>query len=151
MQTKNILAAMLLMACTSLMADESKYLTITTSGTERDIPLPIVQKITFEEGNVVVKTAEGKHSYPIALLDKMTFTTKDDATAINALPEQAENMTCKDGTLSVKGNGLLRVYNTAGALISIANVKEGANISLTDLPTGVYIVRMGDKVIKVRK
>lgn len=151
MKTKNILAAMLLMASSTVMADNSKFLTITYSGTEQNISLPIVQRITFEEGYVVVTTTEGKHSYPISVLDKMTFTEKDEATAIQALPEQAENLTCKDGTLAIKGNGMLRIYNTAGALVSIANVKEGANISLDNLPAGVYVVRMGDKAIKIRK
>ena len=79
----------------------------------------------------------------------MTFTETGDA--INALPEEAENLTYKDGTLAIKGDGMLRVYNTSGALVSIANVKEGANVSLDGLPSGVYIVRMGNKVIKVRK
>ena len=46
---------------------------------------------------------------------------------------------------------MLRVYNTSGALVSIANIKEGANISFEGLPTGVYVVRMGNKTIKVRK
>lgn len=147
MKTKSILAALLLMVSTNMMAD--KYLTITYSGTEQNIALPIVQKITFEEGYVVVTTTEGTHSYPISILDKMTFT--ESATAIKALPEQEENLTYKDGTLAIKGDGMLRVYNTSGALVSIANVKEGANISLEGLPSGVYVVRMGDKAIKVRK
>ena len=147
MKTKSILAVLLLMVCTNMMAD--KYLTISYSGTEQNISLPIIQKITFEEGYVVVTTAEGKHSYPISILDKMTFT--ESADAIKALPEEAENLTYKDGTLSIKGDGMLRVYNASGALISIANVKEGANVSLDNLPTGVYIVRMGNKAIKVKK
>lgn len=147
MKLKSILAALLLMVCANMMAE--KYLTITYSGSEQNISLPIVQKITFEEGYVVVTTAEGKHSYPISVLDKMTFTESEDA--IKALPEQAENLTYKDGTLSIKGDGMLRIYNTSGALISIANVKEGANISLDNLPAGVYIVHMGNKTIKVRK
>jgi hypothetical protein len=151
MKTKNILAAMLLMATTSMMADNSKFLTISLSDSERDISLPIVQKITFENGYVVVTTTEGTHSYPITLLDKITFTEKDEADAIEALPEQAEDLTFKDGTLAIKGDGMLRVFNTSGALVSIANIKEGANISLEGLPTGVYIVRMGNKTIKVRK
>ena len=149
MKTKNILAALLLMVSTNMMADEYNYLTITCSGTEQSISLPIVQKITFEEGYVVVTTAEGKHSYPISALDKITFT--ETATAIEALPEQLENLNYKDGTLSIKGDGMLRVYNASGALVSIANVKVGANVSLGSLPAGVYIVRMGNKTIKVRK
>jgi len=147
MKTKSILAALLLMISTSMMAD--KYLTISHSGSEQNIALPIVQRITFEEGYVVVTTTEGTHSYPISVLDKITFT--ESADAIKALPEQLENLTYKDGTLAIKGDGMLRVYNTSGALVSIANVKEGANISLKGLPSGVYIVRMGNKTIKVRK
>ena len=143
MKAKNILAALLLMVSTNMMAD--KYLTITYSGLEQNI----AQRITFEGGYVVVTTTEGTHSYPISVLDKMTFT--ESADAIKTMAEQTENMAWKDGTLSVRGDGMLRIYNMAGALISIANVKEGANISLDNLPSGVYIVRMGDKAIKLRK
>lgn len=149
MKTKTLLAALLLMVGTSIMADNFQYLTLTYGNSEQYVSLPIVQKISFEDDNVVVTTTEGVHRYPISLLDKITFT--ESATAIEALPEQLENLTYKDGTLSIKGDGLLRVYGTNGALVSVANVKEGANISLERLPAGVYIVRMGDKTIKVRK
>lgn len=149
MKTKTFLAALLLMASTNLMADDYKYLTLTYCGAEQSLPLPVVQRITFENGYVVVTTTEGTHSYPIYNLDKITFT--EDATAIEALPEQEENLTYKNGTLAIKGDGMLRVYNSSGALVSIAQVKEGANVSFDNLPAGVYVVRMGNKTIKVRK
>ena len=149
MKVKLFLAAMLLMVGANVMADEYQYLTITYSDTERSIYLPIIQKISFADDYVVVTTTEGVHKYPISLLDKITFT--ENATAIKDLPEQAKDLTFKDGTLAVKGNGLLRIYGANGALVSIANVKEGANINLGNFPAGVYIVRMGDKTIKVRK
>lgn len=149
MKTRNLLAALLLLACTSMLADNFKYLTISYNGTEQNISLPIVQKITFQNGYVVVTTTEGENSYPISVMERITFT--ESADAIKALPEQAENLTYENGTLAIKGNGLMRVYNTSGALVSIANIKEGANISLDGLPTGVYIVRMGDKAIKIKK
>ena len=151
MKTKTFLAALLLMASINMMANDYNYLTLTSNGTEESLPLPVVQRITFENGYVVVTTTEGKHSYPIANLDKITFTESGDATAIKNLPEQAENLTFKDGTLAIKGDGMLRVYNTSGAIVSIAYVKEGANVSFDSLPAGVYIVRMGDKAIKVKK
>lgn len=149
MKTKNLFAALLLMACTTMQADNYKYLTISYSGVEQSISLPIVQKITFEDGYVVVTTSEGNYSYPISVMERITFT--ESADAIKALPEQTEEMTYENGTLAIKGNGLMSVYNTSGALISVANIKEGANISLDKLPTGVYIVRMGDKAIKIKK
>ena len=149
MKTKTFLAALLLMASTSMMADNFQYLTLTYGSNEHNISLPIVQRISFEENYVVVTTTEGTHRYPITLLEKITFT--ESATAIEALPEQLENLTYKDGTLAIKGDGLLRVYSANGALVSVANVKEGANISLDKLPAGVYVVRMGDKTIKIWK
>lgn len=151
MKTKTFLAALLLMVSTNLMADEYNYLTLTYNGADQNISLPIVQRITFEEGNLVVNTTDGKYFYPISALDKITFSEAADPDAIEALPEQAEDLTYKNGILAIKGDGILRVYNASGALVSIANVKEGANVNLGNLPTGVYIVRMGNKTIKVRK
>ena len=147
MRTKLFIAGLMLFASTNLMA--YKYLTVTYTGSEENILLPTVKKIYFLEDRVKVETTEGSHSYPYSVFEKISFT--ESADAINAMPEQAENLTFKDGTLAVKGDGFLRIYGTNGALVSIANVKEGANISLSNLPAGVYIVNMNGKTIKVRK
>jgi hypothetical protein len=151
MKTKELLATLLLMFCTNMLAQEDmfQYLTITYSEAETNISLPIVQRLSFEDNYLVVTTTTGTHRFPLTILDKISFT--ESATAIEAMPEQAKDLTFKNGTLSVKGDGLLRIYSTNGALVNIANVKEGANISLDNLPAGVYIVRMNDKAIKVRK
>lgn len=149
MKTRNLLAALLLMFGTNLMADEYQYLTVTFNESDHNISLPLVQRLSFEGNYLVVTTTEGTHKYPISLLDKISFT--EGATAIEALPEEAKGLTYKDGTLAVKGDGFLRIFGSNGALLSIANVKEGANISLGNLPAGVYVVRMGDKTIKIRK
>ena len=147
MKTKNILAAMLLMIGTSLMAEN--FLTVTYGGTTDNFSLPTVQRVTFLDDYVKVTTTECEALFPISIIEKISFTDSPDA--INALPEQAENLTFKNGTLAVKGDGLLCIYGSNGALVNIANVKEGANISLKNLPAGVYVVIMGDKTIKVRK
>ena len=147
MRTKFFIAGLLLFASTNMMA--YKYLTVTHSGIDQHILLPTVKKIFFLEDRVKVETTEGTHSYPYSAFERITFTESPDA--INALPEQAENLTFKEGTLTVKGDGFLRIYGTNGALVSIANVKEGANISFDNLPAGVYIINMNGKTIKVRK
>lgn len=154
MKTKNLLATLVLMFCTNLMAQEEtyQYLTVTYNETETNISLPVVQRISFEDSYLVVTTTEGTYRFPLSLMNKLTFTESTESpTAIEAMPEQAKGLTFKDGTLAVKGDGLLRIYSTNGALVNIANVKEGANISLDNLPAGVYIVRMNDKTIKVRR
>lgn len=147
MKTKSILTVLLLAISSSMMAD--KYLTVNYSNTSQNISLPIVKKIFFQSDCVKVTTTDGEHTYPISTFEKITFTESPDA--IEALPEQAKDLNYKNGTLAVKGDGLLRVYGTNGALVSITNIKEGANISLDNLPSGVYIVRMGETTIKIRK
>ncbi|MBO7119644.1 MAG: T9SS type A sorting domain-containing protein [Bacteroidaceae bacterium] len=149
MKTRNLLAALLLMFGTCMFADENQFLTITFNEQDHNIALPLVQRISFEDNYLVVTTTEGTHKYPISLLDKISFT--ENATAIEALPESAKGMKYEDGVLSIKGDGFLRIFGTNGALLSIANVKEGANISLENFPAGIYIVRMGDKTIKIKK
>lgn len=150
MKIKNLLATLLLMASTSMMADDLQYLTISYNGSEESHSLPVVQRISFEDDYLVVTmTSGGRYSYPLSIVEKITFT--ETATAIEALPEAAKGLEYKDGKLDIKGNGMLCVYSSSGSLVSIANVKEGANVSLNGLPAGVYIVRMGDKTIKIKK
>lgn len=144
-----ILVAALLCAA-PIVADEYNYLTVTCTNAEQSISLPTVQKITFADGNAVVTASDGQtYIYPLTELQKMTFTA--NPTAIKALPTQEKGLSYKGGTLKVTGTGVLRIYNSAGALLQIAHVKDAANINLSALPKGVYVVNMGQKTIKVKK
>ncbi len=145
---KFIVGALLMMSATA-MADEFNYLTIGYSDTEESISLPTISKITFSEGNCVVATTEGEFKFPLSEMKKMTFTA--NATAIEALPEEAPGIAFQEGTLKVTGDGMLRIYNANGMLTQMAKVKEGANVNLSNLPSGLYIVDMNGKVIKIRK
>ena len=150
MNMKNFLVAILLMASTTTMwADKYNFLTVSSTG-EEFISLPTIQKITFSEGNCIVATTNGDYTYPLKEIKKMYFSV-DDPTAIEALPQEAENLKYKDGKLKVEGDGMLRIYNANGALVQLANVKKGANINLSNLKSGLYIVNMGDKTIKLTK
>ncbi|MBO4841022.1 MAG: T9SS type A sorting domain-containing protein [Bacteroidaceae bacterium] len=146
---KIFLLAVMMMACTTMWADKYNYLTVSASGDEF-ISLPTIQKITFANGNCVVATTAGEYTYPLSEIKKMYFSV-EDPTAIEALPQEAKNLQYKDGKLKVEGDGMLRIYGANGALVQMANVKKGANISLSNLKPGMYIVNMGDKTIKLTK
>lgn len=146
---KYFLLAVMMMACTTMWADKYNYLTVSASGDEF-ISLPTIQKITFANGNCVVTTTSGEYTYPLSEIKKMYFSV-EDPTAIEALPQEAKNLQYKDGKLKVEGDGMLRIYGANGALVQMANVKKGANISLSNLKPGMYIVNMGDKTIKLTK
>lgn len=146
---KHFLVAILLMASTTMWADKYNFLTVSSSG-EDYISLPTIQKITFANGNCVVTTTTGEYTYPLSEIKKMYFSV-DDPDAIEALPQEAENLQYKDGKLRVDGDGMLRIYSANGALVQMANVKKGANINMNNLKSGLYIVNMGDKTIKLTK
>lgn len=146
---KKLLVAILLMASTTMWADKYNFLTVSSTG-ENYISLPTIQKITFSDGNCVVTTTNGDYTYPLSEIKKMYFSV-DDPTAIEALPQEAENLKYKNGKLKVEGDGMLRIYNANGALVQLANVKKGASINLSNLKPGMYIVNMGDKTIKLTK
>jgi len=146
---KYFLLAVMMMACTTMWADKYNYLTVSASGDEF-ISLPTIQKITFANGNCVVTTTSGEYTYPLSEIKKMYFSV-EDPTAIEDLPQETKNLQYKDGKLKVEGDGMLRIYGANGALVQMANVKKGANISLSNLKPGMYIVNMGDKTIKLTK
>jgi hypothetical protein len=149
MNMKNLLLAILLMASATMWADKYNFLTVSSTG-EDYISLPTIQKITFVNGNCVVTTTSGDYTYPLSEIKKMYFSV-DDPTAIEALPQEAENLQYQNGVLKVDGDGMLRIYSANGALVQLANVKKGANINLGNLKSGLYIVNMGDKTIKLTK
>lgn len=145
-----ILAAAALLSAAPVAADDYNYLTVTCTNAEQSIALPTIQKITFANGNAVVTATDGQtYTYPLAELQKMSFTAT--ATAIKALPTQEKDLTYKGGTLTVSGTGMLHIYNAAGVLVQMAKVEDGARISLDTLPKGIYIVNMGEQTIKVKK
>lgn len=149
---KKIFMAVALFSASSLsvVADDYNFLTVAYNSVEKSISLPTVQKLTFDESNVIVWTTEGQVTFPLSEMEKMTFTA--DPTAIEALPEQAKGIQYENGTLSVAKAGTLRIYKANGALVSIMQVeKGGTSLNLNNLESGLYIINQGKKTIKLVK
>ena len=148
---KILLSLLMAAAATSAMADDYKYLTVETSSTTKEVELAKILKITFDvpASLVVVTTSEGQLTFPQKDMQKMFFTV--EATAIQQLPGKTKGLALRGTTLQAKGNGMLRIYDASGALQRMANIEGEASISLRNLPTGVYIVNLGDETIKVKR
>lgn len=148
---KRIVTYLLFAASIPAMAEDYQYLTVTRNSTEKSIELASIKKITFEAnaGNVVVTTTEGEERFPLSEMEKMFFSVTP--TAIEAMPMQSEGMKLVKGELKVKGEGMLRIYNASGSLQRMAQVKGETSISLENLPSGTYIVNLGNQTIKFKK
>lgn len=133
-----------------MMADgnDYRYLTIQANNNdEQSIELATIQKITFEDSNVLITTTEGIVTIAQSDLQKLFFSATP--TAIQTLPRKAKGLVVSAGTLTANGNGLLYIYNASGMLQHMAMVDGKARISLSNLPKGLYIISLGGETIKV--
>ena len=66
-------------------ADEYNYLVLDHNGSVSSVLLKNLQKITFEDGNLVVLTSEGKETFPLTQMERMYFA--ETATAIKSVQD----------------------------------------------------------------
>lgn len=149
MNKKTLIVSALLMVSMTILADDYNYLTVASGNTKQSIELATVEKITFENGNAVVYTTGENFTFPLSELQKMTFDV--NPTLVKSLPKASENLKYNKGQLQVSAKGTLCIYDAAGALVSIAKVDEKSNVNLNGLSSGLYIIRLGDQTIKIRK
>ncbi len=119
---KKLLFTVLLAAGMTAQADDYKYLTFACNGTEQSVTLETIQKITFEDGLVVVATSDGSVSFTQSQMEKMYFSASA-ATAIQTVDADAESEQTE-------------VYDLSGRKMSNNNLKKG-----------IYIIN-GKKVIR---
>lgn len=149
MNKKTLIFSALMMVSMTILADDYNYLTVASGNTKQSIELATVEKITFENGNAVVYTTGENFTFPLSELQKMTFDV--NPTLVKSLPKASENLKYNKGQLQVSAKGTLCIYDAAGALVSIAKVDEKSNVNLSGLTSGLYIIRLGDQTIKIRK
>ena len=85
---KKLLIMVLLAVGTAAFADDYKYLTMGYNSVEKSIELSTIQKITFENGKVVVATSNGNQTFALTEMEKMYFS--EEATAIERISQEKE-------------------------------------------------------------
>lgn len=148
---KRILLSLALIVGTAaaMIADTYNYLTLTSTSMERSIALKSVKRITFENEKLVVTTADGgKFSMPLATFTKFAFT--EEETAIRSVGSSRGNLRLENGKIVGDGKGILLLFNANGQLVRQQSATGTANeLSLTGLPSGLYIARLGNQTLKV--
>lgn len=120
---KKFILMALLAVGTMAHAEDYKYLTVGYNSEEQSIDLGTIQKITFENGQMVVVTSEGNVSFTQSELEKMFFSTT--ATAIEGIAND-QTQTNAEGTYDLAGrkvpqkNGLRKgIYIVDGKKVVI--------------------------------
>ncbi len=146
---KLIIMVLLTVGSLHAMAQDYKYLTAAYNSVEQSFELATVQKITFEDDNVVITTSQGVTNLPLNQMEKMFFSS--DPTAVESLASESQGLKLMNGVLTARGNGLLYIYDTAGRLVQMAHVDGEMRVSTTSLHRGIYIVNLGNETIKIGK
>ena len=111
-------------------------------------------RTTYNDGNLVITTTKTTISYPLEHVKRYTYASSSSSISS---PKGVEATFSADGeTLMFKGlkaGTSIMLYNVAGQLLrKVAPTTEGhAAVSVSKLPTGVYVVKMNDATYKITK
>lgn len=134
------LLPLLLLSAAPIGASAQSYLTLRqTSGYEVSLPLEGL-KITFPDGKLVATAGTQKATIALSDMASMYFATQP--TAIR------QAVTATDGVSATIEGGTLRVTAPEGTSVGIWST-DGRMMPTQGLPKGAYIVRVGDRVMKV--
>lgn len=127
-----------------------------TTGETATFVLDERPKITFTPGNLVITSATYTTEYPLADLQHYTF--KQVLASNIAQPETGGQPTIEqaDGQIilgNLPSGTTVTVYSIGGMAISTLTATDDgrATISSAALAPGVYIIKYGDKSLKIRK
>lgn len=143
---KLLMAVVAAFVSLTALADGEKGLYIINTETNT-IPVAEIQKITFENGNVVVKKTTGESStFAMTDISRMYFgelTTGIDEVAVEG---------SWDGkSITLAADCKVEVFNASGIAVSQGSFSKGDVINLESIPSGIYIVKIGDKSFKIAK
>lgn len=94
--------------------------------------------VTYTETGIHLKTTKVELDFPLANLEKFTFTDGET----DAIEEVRTENTSDD----------VRIYNTNGVLLRTIRQSQGkASFATDDLPRGIYIIKNGETTYKIVK
>lgn len=114
-------------------------------------------KVTFSGKNLKVTCSKASASATFALADVVRFTYKKlDPTGIDELVEDPASLNFEDGVLvisNLKANASVGVYTLDGKPVKQLHAARTGTfrLSLSELPSGVYIVKAGTITYKIAK
>ena len=142
---KILLLAALTLAGTHMKADEYTALTIAETDGETSYALSIIDKITFDDSDMVLHLADGtEQRLPLANLQRMFFSNETQGIVAKGSPTRS-SFTIEGGRLTVKvaRGERFTLYNLKGEQVATAD--HDTTVDLKAMPRGVYIVKLGQQ------
>lgn len=159
MKTFTLLLTLLLAQPSAMLADQlNTLMVITKDNVQHQFVIAETKpEVTFEGNSLKVTCAKTSASATFALADVLRFTyVKSDGSGIDELTDDPADISFDKGTLVIsqlKAGATVDVYNTDGRLVQQLKARRSGSyrLSLSQLPTGVYVVKAGDTTYKIMK
>ena len=145
---RNIIASVMLATASIAMADDYQYLTVSQNDGETSFKVSNIQKITFDNSDMVIQLTDGStERLPLVSLSKMFFS--EESSGIAAIGTTKSKIQFSNGMLRAdiaRGEAVV-LYSMKGEKMFSAN--ESGTYDLSGLTKGVYIIKVGTESRKV--
>lgn len=144
---RKIIIILLLMLCqTMAFAGGSALLITFNNGNTAEYVLSEQPKVSFDGNMMQIVTSDVSTSYVRSEVKNFSFVEAPAPTAIDVVPQVHNTFEYRDATVRTSGS-TVEVYSLDGRLIH-----SGTSIvSLASEPSGVYVVKTGNQVIKIKR
>ncbi len=155
LQTTLLLLALLMSAVPLSAADNPVTLVVLTrDNAQHMFVLADKPEVTFEGTDLVVTCVNSTTTF--ALPDVIRFTYLNATDAVEEINKDETQVNFRDGMIVVNGlkaNAAVTVYSVDGRLMRQLKAHEDGNynLDLSELPTGVYIVKADRVTYKIAK
>ena len=150
---KKILTVIWFAMATALPASAQQMLIEKTGSENEIISLDNLKQITFDGTTVNIEQTDGRtSSTSMEYIDRISFgdfTSIDDVESnealVNYISRDEISINCGTGT------GITLYSVTGISLLDVRSEADRKQISIANLPKGIYILKIGDKTAKIAK
>ena len=151
---KMLVLTLLTFMCLPSEAQIQQLVVYQINVTKMYFALDEMPKITFSKDSIFVKTVSFEASYHIDEIEKYIYEEVSVGVGKNVYTEMV--IMVDEGSFSVKNlvtDSYIQVVASDGVVLSSQQVKKGNSFifSLANMPSGVYIVKIGDSNYKILK
>lgn len=159
LKMKRLLLSLITILLVSLMSKaDNKVLQIwQADGQIVTISLNEEPRTTYSDGNLVITTTKTTITYPLEQVWKYTYVLEGSISEGDGVPDGIKSILSEDGeTLTFKGlkaGTEVLLYSASGQLVRRLSAANDNNVavSVSLLPTGVYIVKANNATYKITK
>ena len=156
MRKRLLLLSFLTATAVGMYADQFEILVVKLkNGTETEFFLKDKPQVRFEGTDLKVTSSLGDTSF--ALADVLRFTyTKREGTGIDEIIDNKKGIGIQDGVLVIsqlEAGTNVSIYSLDGKLLRQSNAQHAGTfrLSLSELPSGIYLVKIDNVTYKITK